>query len=194
MKAGLHTYAAHTLCRLSPSSFFTGFDSILCLWREGQDSWGHKVTCSIDHMFARLSEAVRVAQEVTPDIVSQIVVNACGRIAILRGRATAIGQLIKLGAWVDASLALIEMELPGWKLRRLTCEHGEWFCSLSQQPNLPASLDETADGTHEVMALAILLAFLEARRRMSLAAQSVARAVPVVDPVPATLISCDNFA
>jgi hypothetical protein len=99
-----------------------------------------------------------------------------------------------LGAWLDAVLALIELELPSWKLRRLIREDGEWFCSLSQQPSLTVTLDDTADGTHEVMPLAILLAFLEARRRMSLAAQPVATAVPTVDPAPDTLISCDNFA
>jgi hypothetical protein len=79
-------------------------------------------------------------------------------------------------------------------LMPMICEDGEWFCSLSQQPNLPITLDDAADGTHEVMPLAILLAFLEARRRMSLAAQPVATAVPTVDPAPAALICSDNFA
>ena len=154
------------------------------------------MTCGSDHadLLDRLSEVVRVAPKATPDIVSQIIAGACSRIPLLRGKATEVGQLIKLGAWLDAALALIELELPGWKLRRLIREDGEWFCSLSQQPNLPVTLDDTADGTHEVMPLAILLAFLEARRRMSLAAQPVATAVPTVDPAPDTLISCDNFA
>jgi hypothetical protein len=98
-----------------------------------------------------------------------------------------------LGASIDAGLALIELELPGWKLRRLIHEDGEWFCSLSRQPNLPVMLDDAADGTHEVMPLAILLAFLEARRRISPWARLVA-AVPAVDPAPATLMCCDNFA
>jgi len=145
-------------------------------------------------LFDRLSEAVRVAPKATPDIVSQIIAGACSRIPLLRGKVTEIGQLIKLGAWLDAALALIELELPDWKLRRLIREDGEWFCSLSQQLNLPATLDDTADGTHEVMPLAIFLAFLEARRRMSLAAQPVATAVPTVDRAPDALISCDNFA
>ena len=54
--------------------------------------------------------------------------------------------------------------MPGWKLRRLICENGEWFCSLSRQPNLPAALDDTADASHDVLPLAILLAFGGARR------------------------------
>jgi hypothetical protein len=129
----------------------------------------------------------------TPDIVSQIIVSACSRLPLLRGKATEIAQLIKLEAWLDAVLALIELELPSWKLRRLIREDGKWFCSLSQQLNLPATLDDTADGIHEVMPLAILLAFLEARRRTALAAPLVA-AVPAVDPALTGLICCDNFA
>jgi hypothetical protein len=153
------------------------------------------VTCGSDHavLFDRLSEAVRVAPKPTPELVSQIIVGACTRTPLLRGKATEIGQLIKLGAWLDAALVLIELELPGWKLRRLIREDGEWFCSLSRQPDLPAAFDDTADGAHEVMPLAILLAFLEARRRMALVAQPVA-AVPSVDPAPVALICCDNFA
>jgi len=153
------------------------------------------VTCGSDHavLFDRLSEAVRVAPKPTPDLVSQIIVGACSRIPLLGGKHTEIDQLIKLGAWVDAVLALIELELPGWKLQHVIREDGEWFCSLSRQPNLPAAIDSTADGTHEVMPLAILLAFLEARRRMVLAALPIA-AVPGVDLAPVARICCDNFA
>ena len=140
-------------------------------------------------LFDRLSEAVRIAPTATPDIVSQIIADTC---SLLRGKVTEIGQLIKIGAWVDIALTLIELELPGWKLRRLIREDGEWFCSLSQQPNLPATLADTADGTHEVMPLAIFLAFL-ARRRMALVARLVAT-VPTLDPTLTDVICCDNFA
>jgi hypothetical protein len=152
------------------------------------------VRCGSDYLVDRLDEAVRVSSKPTPELISQIITGACSRIPVLSlsGKAAAIGQLIKLGAWVDAALALIELELPGWKLRRLICEDGEWLCSLSRQSNLAAILDDTADGTHEVMSLAILLAFLEARRRMATAPQSVAT-VPTVDPAPA-LVCCDDFA
>ena len=73
--------------------------------------------------------------------------------------------MVEAEAWTDAALALIEMELPGWKLRRLAYEDGEWICSLSSQPYLPAQIDDTADSNHEVLALALLSAFVEARRR-----------------------------
>jgi hypothetical protein len=48
-----------------------------------------------------------------------------------------VNQLIEAGAWADATLAMVELELPYWNLRRLVHEDGEWLCSLSKQPNLP---------------------------------------------------------
>lgn len=155
------------------------------------------MACDRDYavLLDRLDEAVRVAPKPTPELLSQIIAGARRRIPVLKlsGKAAAIGRLIKLGAWVDAALALIELELPDWKLRRLIREDGEWFCSLSRQPNLPPTLDDTADGTHEVMSLAILQAILEAHRKMAFAVRPAAT-VPAIDPAPATLICCDNFA
>jgi len=163
--------------------------------RHALSSWARKMACDRDYavLLDRLDEAVRVAPKPTPELLSQIIAGARRRIPVLRLSAAAIGRLIKLGAWVDAALALIELELPGWKLRRLICEDGEWFCSLSRQPNLPPTLDDTADGTHVVMSLAILQAILEARRKMAFAVRPAAT-VPAIDPAPATLICCDNFA
>jgi hypothetical protein len=171
---------------LSPSSYGKG---------QHLSSWAHKVTCGSDYLLDRLDNAVREAPGPTPELISQIIAGACSRIPLLSlsGKAAAIGQLIRLSAWVEVALTLMELELPGWKLRRLIYEDGEWFCSLSRQSNLPATLDDTADGTHEVMSLAILLAFLEGRRRMALAARTAAT-VPTVVLAPAALVSCDNFA
>ncbi len=150
-----------------------------------------------DHevLFDRLDEELRVAAQPAPHLFAKIIGGACTRIPILSksGNAAGIGRLVESAAWADAALTLIELELPGWKLRRLICEDGRWFCSLSRQPNLPVALDDTADATHDVMPLAILLAFLQARRRIAAAAQSIA-AVPTVETAPAGLIYCDNFA
>lgn len=148
-----------------------------------------------DHavLLERLEDAVRRAPHATAGLFSKIVAGGCSRIPVVSKSAIGIGRLVELGAWTDAALALIDFELPGWKLRRLACESGEWFCSLSRQANLPATLDDTADANHESMALAILLAFLEARRRIAVVPQPVA-SVPAVEPAPAELICCDNFA
>jgi hypothetical protein len=148
----------------------------------------------------RLDEAVRSASKPTHGLVSNIIAGACTRIPVLNKAAKAAGldRLVESGAWADAALALIALELPGWTLRRLVHEDGQWHCSLSRQPNLPIALDDTADATHEVMPLAILLAFLQARRASMTAAQSfAAQSVPTVPPREAAfagLVCCENFA
>jgi len=146
-------------------------------------------------LFDRLDEELRFAPQPTLDLFANIIASACSRIPILSksGKAAKIDRLIESGAWTDASLALIELELPVWKLRRLVCENGEWICSLSRQPNVPAALDDTVDAVHDAMPLAILLAFLQARRMTGIAAHRVA-AVPAVVPAANGLICCDNFA
>jgi hypothetical protein len=144
----------------------------------------------------RLTEQLRLAPALTPDLISNVIVDACIRLPVLTraGRAARIDQLIEASAWSDAALALIELELPAWKLRRLVYEDGEWFCSLSKQPNLPVALDDTANARHEVSPLAILSAFVEARRGTSAARETSSPTVPQVRPTSGYAVCCDNFA
>ena len=145
----------------------------------------------------RLTEELRLAPALTADLVSNVVVDACSRLPVLNkaGKATRrLDQLIEAGAWSDAALALIELELPAWKLRRLVYEDGEWLCSLSKQPNLPVALDDTADACHDVLPLAILSAFVEARRKTSAVREPSSPTVPQVRTTSGYAICCDNFA
>ena len=144
----------------------------------------------------RLTEQLRLAPAFTADLISSVIADACTRLAALSkaGRTAQIDQLIEACAWSDAALALIELELPTWKLRRLIYEDGEWFCSLSKQPNLPVALDDTADARHEVLPLAILSAFVEGRRKTRAARETSSPTVPQVRPRSAYAICCDNFA
>jgi len=144
----------------------------------------------------RLAEQLRLAPTLSPDLMSNVVADACTRLPVLNraGKAARLDQLIEAGAWSDAALALIELELPAWKLRRLVYEDGEWFCSLSRQPNLPVGIDDTADARHDVLPLAILSAIIEARRRTNLAREPSSRTVPQVQPTSGYAICCDNFA
>ena len=144
----------------------------------------------------RLAEQLRLAPALTADLISNVVVDSCTRLPVLikAGKAARLDQLIEAGAWSDAALALIELELPAWKLRRLIYEDGEWFCSLSKQPNLPVAFDDTADARHEVLPLAILSAFLEARRTTSAVRETSSPTVPQVQPTSGIVICCDNFA
>ncbi len=143
----------------------------------------------------RLMEQLRLAPAPTADLISNVVAAACTRLPVLNkaGKAGRLDQLIEAGAWSDAALALIELELPAWKLRRLVYEDGEWFCSLSKQPNLPVEFDDTADARHEVLPLAILSAFVEARRETNAARDTRLPTVPQVRPTSGYAICCDNF-
>jgi hypothetical protein len=103
-----------------------------------------------------------------------------------------IGRLVRAEAWTEAALALVEIEQPQWKPRRLVNEDGIWFCSLSQQPDLPIAFDDLAEGRHEVLPLAILRALCEARRHT---ACSAAIELPNDSHhLNGTPICCDNFS
>jgi len=143
----------------------------------------------------RLDEELRLAQQPVPELFRKVIADACNHIPVLSkaGKVARIDRLVAAGAWTDAALALIELEMPARKVLRLTLEGGEWFCSLSRQPNLPAGLDESADASHELLPLAILLAFLQARR-MAEAAPAAVSAVPAVCAAADGRICCDNFA
>ena len=155
--------------------------------------WGHPRT--VDRL-SLLAEQVRSAQAVTSDLVSEVISGACMRLAGLRRteNGARLNRLIEAGAWTEAALALIELELPQWKMRRLVLDDGEWLCSLSKQPNLPVEFDDTADARHKLLPLALLGAFLEAQRHAAAAFQVRLSIVPRVTPATVHAVCCDNFA
>jgi hypothetical protein len=109
-------------------------------------------------------------------------------------RIERILRFIDTEAWTEAALALVELEQPNWKLRRLAFEDGVWFCSLSRCPELPAELDDPADACDEVLPLAILKACAEVRDRTEARSRNGSLRVPRVQPAKANPICCDNFA
>jgi hypothetical protein len=144
----------------------------------------------------RLTEELRRAPAPSPSHFSRVIADACTRLPLLNRTAGAVrmDQLIKVGAWSDAALALIELELPAWHLRRLVYEDGEWVCSLSRHPHLPAAFDNTVDATHTALPLAILGAFLAARSMIDAAREANSSAAPRVQPTTGDVVCCDNFA
>jgi hypothetical protein len=143
----------------------------------------------------RLTKELRAAPAITPDLIASVVAKACARFAVLAkaGKTAQFDALMSAGAWNDAALCLVELELPAWKLRRLVYEDGEWFCSLSREPNLPLAFDDTADGQHEVAPLAILSAFVEARRTNGAACETDSPVMPQLREWD-NAVCCDNFA
>jgi hypothetical protein len=113
-----------------------------------------------------LGDRLRDAHAVTPGLMSEIVV---------------------------AALALIDLELPLWQVRRIAYDEGEWYCALSRERELPDWLDRSIEVRHADLALAVLGAFVEAQR---IAAPSSRTSVPAVSRDANPLcepVCCDNF-
>jgi hypothetical protein len=142
-----------------------------------------------------LQQELHRAHMITPALMADVTARACPRLqAQQRAARTTVIRSIESGAFVDAALALLDLELPQWKLRRLIREDSEWHCSLSKQLGLPAEFDEMAEVNHESLPLAILSAFVEARRRSFTAGKARPNSVPQIRAAQGYAICCDNFA
>src|SRR5260221_8984304 len=145
---------------------------------------------------AELGDRLRDAYAVTTEFLSDVIRQTCRRFPSTgqSGKTARVERLIQSGAWTDAALALIDLELPQWQVRRIAYDEGEWDCALSRQRELPDWLDQSAEAHHADLALAILCAFVETRR---VGAPSSRPSVPLVSRCadPLTEIACsDNFA
>ena len=141
----------------------------------------------------RLDDQLQSAYTMTPDLFQHVIESAGERLSILRraGKIAHVQWLLEAGASTDAALALLEIEMPTWKIRRLVNEGGEWLCSLSRRPGVPTEFDDMVEARHAVLSLAVLRALLEARR----VNRAEAISTPVDVPVGATTwFCCDNFA
>jgi hypothetical protein len=142
-----------------------------------------------------LSDRLRDAHGVTAELISEIIGETCRRFPSMgqTGKTARIEQLIETGAWTDAALALIDLELPQWQVRRIAYDEGEWYCALSRERELPDWLDSSIEARHADLALAILSAFVEAQRIVAPQSKPSVPAVrrganPLYEPV-----CCDNF-
>ena len=142
-----------------------------------------------------LSDRLRNALAANATLMIEIIDTACRRFPSSgQSEKTArIEQLIRSAAWTDAALALIDLELPLWQVRRLAYDEGEWYCALSRQRELPDWLDQSIEARHADLSLAILSAFVEVQR---VNAPSSRPSVPVVkgnlNPLYES-VCCDNF-
>ena len=142
-----------------------------------------------------LQQDLHRARTITPGLMADVIARACPRLQSQHRSAKArVIRLIESGAFADATLALLELELPQWRLRRLIREDDEWHCSISKQLGLPVELDDMAEASHESLSLAILSALVEARRHSLTASEGRPKSVPQVRPTREYAICCDNFA
>src|SRR5450631_2709891 len=141
-----------------------------------------------------LSDRLRDAHAATEDLVAEVIGKTCRRFPSMgQSEKTArIERLIQTGAWTDAALALIDLELPQWRVRRIAYDEGEWHCALSRQRELPEWLDQSIEARHADLPLALLSAFAEAQRISTPLSRTSVPAVPrdfnpLYEPV-----CCDN--
>jgi hypothetical protein len=149
----------------------------------------HRDPCELD-------DRLRDAPEVTTEFMSEILAETRRRLPSVgrAGKTARIERLIQSGAWTDAGLALIDLELPQWQVRRIAYDHGEWHCALSRQRELPEWLDQSIETHHADLPLAILSAFVDARLA---ATPSNRTSVPFVPREANPLyepVMTDNFA
>ena len=146
--------------------------------------------------FDTLNDRLRAADAVTAKLMSELVATTCRRYRSTgpAGKSARIERLIGSQAWTDAALALIDLELPQWQVRRIAYDEGEWHCALSRARELPEWLDQPVETRHADLPLAILSAYLDAQ---CISASSRRTSVPMV-PRDAdafyTPLCCDNFA
>jgi hypothetical protein len=142
-----------------------------------------------------LSDHLRNAQAMTRPLMLEIIEKACRRFPSLgqSERTARVMRLIDAEAWADAALALMELELPLWQVRRIAYDEGEWYCALSRERELPDWLDAAVEARHADLALALLSAFVEVQASAAdMPRPSVPSVRPALEPLyePA---SCDNF-
>jgi hypothetical protein len=148
------------------------------------------------HALGALNTRLRDATETSARLLKQVTEAVCRRpSSVAQGtRSSRIERFVESGAWTDAALALVDLELPQWRVRRIAYDEGEWHCALSRQRELPDWLDQSVEARHEDLALAILGALVEAK---CISAPSSRQSVPSVSSRAdelAEILCSDNYA
>jgi hypothetical protein len=148
------------------------------------------------HNPGELVDRLRDAHATTAELMSDVIGETCRRFpsAGQSEKTARIERLIASGAWTDAGLALIDLELPLWQVRRIAYDDGEWYCALSRERELPDWLDSSIEARHADLALAILSAFVEAQRVATPESKPSVPAAPRNARPIYTPLCCDNFA
>jgi hypothetical protein len=136
------------------------------------------------------------APELTVEMLSDLVAICCPRFALLQNtqRAARAERMIEQGAWTDAALALLALELPQWQLRRLVYDDGEWHCALSRQREMPEWLDQSIEANHADLPIAILRAFVSVRQISAPSTRSSVPAAPRAASEFHEPLCSDNFS
>ena len=82
-----------------------------------------------------LNDRLHNAHAITAELFSFVISTACRRFpsAGQAEKTEKIERLVASQAWTDAVLALIDLELPQWQVRRIAYDDGEWYCALRSE-------------------------------------------------------------
>ena len=148
------------------------------------------------HDPGELSDRLRDTPAATTGLMSEVIAQTCRRFPSMgqTEKTARIERLIGSGAWTDAALALIDLELPQWQVRRIAYDEGEWHCALSRQRELPEWLDQSIEAHHVDLPLAILSACIGAQRVSAPASRTSVPTVPREANALYEPVLSDNFA
>lgn len=143
-----------------------------------------------------LADHVRTANKATSELLSAILAGTARRLSFPSSAANAarVRQFIDAGALTEAAFALIDFELPQWKLRRIAYDGGEWHCALSRERELPDWLDEAVEARHRDLALALLSSYVETKRQIEMSRELRRPSVPQTRAEQYQPVCCNNFA
>jgi hypothetical protein len=149
-----------------------------------------------DHDFDALSDRLRDADAVTAKLMPELIAATCRRYPSIGqpAKTARIERLLGSQAWTDVALALIDLELPQWQVRRIAYDEGEWHCALSRARELPEWLDQSIEARHADLPLAILSAYLDAQCISTSSRRTSVPLVPRHADAFYTPFCCDNFA
>jgi hypothetical protein len=151
---------------------------------------------SRSEQLATLAGQANAAAEATSELITKIVIATERRLSLPSQTAGAarLQQLIEAGALTEAAFALIDLELPQWKLRRINYDGGEWHCAISRERELPEWLDEAVEARHASLTLTILSAFIETVRQIEVSREPNRPSVPQTRAlIQYEMVCCDNF-
>jgi hypothetical protein len=143
-----------------------------------------------------LDDRLRDAHAVTSELIAEIIGETCRHFPPIRQteKSARVERLIQSEAWTDAALALIDLELPQWQVRRIAYDEGEWYCALSRQRELPDWLDQSIETHHADLSLTILSAFVQAQRNGAPPSRTSVPAAPRDANALYAPLCSDNFA
>lgn len=130
----------------------------------------------------RLASKLVCADGASATLLAEIVA-ANPRLMTLKamGKTGRLDRLVTCEAWTEAAMELLALGAPGWSVKRLCRDDGEWLCTLTRIPDLPDWLDDSIEGRHPVLALAIVDALIGIRTRDASPLHSVTRQERDVD-------------